>query len=59
VKVNHLGNRIAVSSLDYAIQVYNLHPESGLTHYKEIARNDLFDLWKVDFNPNGNEILSG
>lgn len=50
---------MAVSTLDYALQIYNLHPESGLTPYKEIQRNDLFDIWKIDFNPNGNEIISG
>jgi WD40 repeat protein len=59
IKINHLGNRIAVSSLDYAISIYNVHPESGLTFYKDIQRSDISDLWKVDFNPNGNEIMSG
>lgn len=38
VKINHLGNRVAVSSLDYALQIYNLHPESGLTFYKDIQQ---------------------
>jgi WD40 repeat protein len=58
VKFNHIGNRVAVSSIDYALQVYNMHPEGGLTHFKEIGGNT-FDIWKVDFNPNSNEILSG
>lgn len=40
VKINHLGNRIAVSTLDYVLQIYNLHPESGLTHYKDIQKSD-------------------
>ena len=59
VKINNLGNRVAVSTLDYSMQIYNLHPESGLTKYKEIQKNDQFDIWKLDFNPNGNEIMSG
>eukprot|EP00347_Sterkiella_histriomuscorum_P006397 403352918 len=59
VKINHLGNRVAVSTLDQTLQIYNLHPESGLTPYKEIQRSDLLDIWKIEFNPNGNEIISG
>ena len=59
VKINHLGNRIAVSSLDYVLSIYNLHPESGLTLYKEIQKMDQFDIQKIDFNPSGNEIMSG
>ncbi len=54
-----MGNRVAVSSLDYALSVYNLHPESGLTHYKDMMRFDQFDANKIEFNPNGNEIISG
>lgn len=51
IKINPLGNRVAVSSIDYTIQVYNLHPVSGLEHYKQIANNELVDLWKIEFNP--------
>lgn len=36
-----------------------MHPESGLSHYREISRGDLFDLWKVEFNPNENQLISG
>ncbi|CDW86504.1 wd repeat domain 61 [Stylonychia lemnae] len=59
VKINQLGNRVAVSTLDYILQIYNLHPESGLTPYEEIQKNDLYDIWKIDFNPSGNEIMTG
>jgi hypothetical protein len=41
------------------LSIYNLHPESGLTLYKEITRNDSFDIGKIDFNPSGNEIMTG
>lgn len=38
VKINSLGNRVALSSFDYNLSVYNLHPESGLTYYKDMNR---------------------
>lgn len=37
IKFNHLGNRLAVSSMDSSLRVFNVHPESGLTMYKEIS----------------------
>ena len=49
-----------MSSLDYNLSVFNLHPESGLTHYKDMNKQgDLLDVWKIDFKPNGNEIMAG
>lgn len=45
--------------MDCSLRVFNLHPESGLTQYKEIQSPDTFDIWKIDFNPSGNEILTG
>jgi WD40 repeat protein len=30
-----------------------------LTHYRDIQRFDQFDIGKIDFNPSGNEVLSG
>ena len=59
IKFNHLGNRLAASSMDSSLKIYNLHPESGLTLYKEAQSEKQFDIWKIDFNPNGNEILTG
>lgn len=59
IKINHLGNRLAVSSLDYGLSIYNIHQESGLTLYREVQKQDQFDVSKIDFSPNGNEILSG
>jgi hypothetical protein len=37
LKFNHLGNRVAVSSMDCSLRVFNIHPDSGLTLYKEIS----------------------
>ena len=59
IKFNHLGNRIAVTSVESTLRIFNIHPETGMTLYKEISAPNSFDLWKVDFNPNGNEILTG
>lgn len=60
IKINQLGNRIAVSSIDYQLAIFNLHQESGLTHYKDIQRFDsMLDVNKIDFNPSGSEILTG
>lgn len=59
LKFNHLGNRIAISSLDSKLKIFNLHPETGLTLYKEIFNIKQSDIWKLDFNPNGNEVLTG
>jgi WD40 repeat protein len=59
LKINHLGNRIAVSSMDSSMRIFNVHPDSGLTLYKEIESEGSSSIWKIDFNPNGNEILTG
>lgn len=59
IKFNHLGNRLAVSTIDNALKIYNLHPDDGLIHYKDLHRSDSYDIGKFDFNPNGNEILTG
>ena len=40
IKINHLGNRLAVSSLDYGLSIYNIHQESGLTLYRDIQKQD-------------------
>jgi WD40 repeat protein len=45
--------------MDSSLRIFNVHPETGLTLYKEILSNKSFDIWKIDFNPNGNEILTG
>jgi hypothetical protein len=36
LKFNHLSNRIAVSSMDSTLKIFNLHPENGLSKFKEI-----------------------
>ena len=36
IKFNHIGNRLAVSSMDCSLRIYNVHPETGLVLYKEI-----------------------
>ena len=61
MKINPLGNRLAVSSIDYALSIYNIHKESGLTHYRDIqsAASEILDVGKIAFNPIGNEILTG
>ena len=59
IKIDFSANRLAVSSIDYSLSIYNVHPESGLTHYKDTQKFDHFDVNKIDFNPNGNEIISG
>ena len=60
IKINHLSNRLAATSIDYALSVYNIHPESGLSHYKDIQSYHCIDAAKIDFNPQiGNEILTG
>ena len=61
IKINSLGNRLAVSSIDSELSIYNIHPESGLTHYKDLSDSYLgqLDIAKFDFHPSGNEILGG
>ena len=59
IKINHLGNRLAVSSIDYSLSIYNIHQETGLTHFRDIQSFDKFDVSKIDFTPSGNEIISG
>jgi hypothetical protein len=62
ININHLGNRLAVSTIDYELSIYNIHPESGLTHYKDLSKsfeNGIIDVGKINFSPSGNEILGG
>jgi hypothetical protein len=58
IKINNAGNRLAVSSIDQGMTVYNIDPENGLVHYRDTAREQ-FDASKIEFTPNGNDILSG
>ena len=58
IKINSQGNRLAVSSIDYGMSIYNIDAEKGLTHYRDTQREQ-FDASKVEFTPSGNEILSG
>lgn len=57
IKFNHLGNRIAATSIESSLKIFNIQQEGGLTLYKEISQAS--DVWKVEFNPNGNELLYG
>jgi WD40 repeat protein len=58
MKINGAGTRLAVSSIDFAVSIFNIHSESGLTHYKSIDGSSMSG--KLDFNPNdGEEILTG
>jgi len=59
IKFNHLGNRIGVSSLDNSLRIFNIHQDSGVNLYKEVELPGPSGVWKIDFNPNGNEILTG
>lgn len=64
MKINNLGNRLAVSSIDYGLSIYNIHPDNGLTHLTDINASDYgkqyHDIGKVDFNPTGDdELLTG
>ena len=45
--------------MDSSLKIFNVHPETGLNLYKEVQSEKQFDIWKIDFNPNGNEILTG
>ena len=58
IKINSQGNRLAVSSIDYGMSIYNIDAEKGLTHYRDTQREQ-FDASKIEFTPSGNEILSG
>ena len=58
IKINSQGNRLAVSSIDYGMTIYNIDGEKGLTHYKDTHREQI-DASKIEFTPSGNEILSG
>lgn len=44
--------------MDYAINVFSLN-QDDLKLYKEIQRDDIYDIWKIEFNPMGEEIVSG
>ena len=65
IKINSLGNRLAVSSIDSELSIYNIDPEKGpekaLTHHKNLSDSYLgqLDIAKFDFHPTGNEILGG
>ena len=39
IKLNHMGNRLAVTSLDYALSVYNIQ-ETSLTHIRDLKKFD-------------------
>ena len=58
IKINNQGNRLAVSSIDYGMTIYNIDPEKGLNHYRDTQR-EVFDASKFEFTPSGNEIMSG
>lgn len=60
IKLNHLGNRLALSSMDSSLKIFNLHQESGLALYKDLDfTGSISNVWKIDFNPNGSDILTG
>ncbi len=51
-----------MSTIDYELSIYNIHPESGLTHYRDLSKqyeNGIIDVGKISFSPAGNEILGG
>ncbi len=60
LKINHAGNRLAVTSIDYGLSIYNISESGGLSLYRE-ATNTMgkFDATKIDFNPNADELTSG
>jgi len=35
IKINPIGNRLAVSSIDFGMSIYNIDSEKGLTHYRD------------------------
>ncbi len=61
IKINSLGNKLAVSSIDQEVAIYNIHPENGLTLYKNLSETypGQLDIAKFDFHPNGNDLLGG
>jgi len=51
-----------VSTIDYELSIYNIHPESGLTHYRDLSNqheNGIIDVGMFSFSPAGDEILGG
>jgi hypothetical protein len=51
LKINAAGNRLAVSSIDYGLSIYNIN-EKGLSLYRENTNTmGKFDATKIDFNP--------
>jgi len=58
VKFNDLGNRIAVSTMDSNIKIFNLSGETGLSLHQQIVP-ETFKSWKVDFDPLSGELLTG
>jgi WD40 repeat protein len=37
IKINSLANRLAVSSIDSEVAVYNINPERKLEHYRDLS----------------------
>lgn len=59
LKINHVGNRLAVTSIDYGLSIYNIS-DKGLSLYRENTNTmGKFDACKIDFNPVADELMSG
>lgn len=56
LRFNPLGNRIAVSSVDNSLKVYNLRDDQAPSLLAESSEVNAF---KLDFSPDGSEILTG
>lgn len=61
IKFNSLVNRVAVSTVDYHMHVYNMMQGTGLVEFCNISTDpaDGIDNWKFDWHPHGTHLLSG
>jgi len=62
VKFNSEGNRIATSSVDSSLRVFNIlesAEEQNTTTLKSESPGEEACAWKLDFSPDGSELLTG
>lgn len=57
VKFNPNGNRVAISSVNNALKVFNIQDDKCTLH-KELS-GEKAQAWKLDWHPEGTEILTG